>query len=387
MAQQQYTLSPLFSDTQPESTETTDTTAIPCVDVVVVGAGVGGLHTAFQLGLQELSAAVIDCLPFAGGQCAQLYPDKPIYDIPGLPHCNGQSLTDSLLRQLQPLDVRWALGTLVQSVECAAPAPAPVIGSEAAGSAHRFTVRTDAGAVQCSAVVLATGVGAFVPRMPKIKGLDRLPAGVLHTELSAVARLPAASAHRSFRTAVLGGDDAAVRAALHLADSGTVPQLVFRRSSPRADSALLQQWNERCEQGRADYVQGIPLAIQPAADAGWMLTVQHADSPAQHIRLDALLVTGGRTPQARKLLHGEQGAQLLEGKHIAVEPTTCATSMAGVYAIGDVAQYPHRNRLIVTAFHEAAQVACAIYRYLRPDAPRPLEYTTSSRRLHRLLKV
>lgn len=377
--------SPLFSES-----DLTAGTAMPNVDVAVIGAGVGGMHAAFQLALQELSVALIDCLPFAGGQCAQLYPDKPIYDIPGVPHCTGQTLTDSLLRQLQPLDIRWALGTLVQSVQR---------HQAAAGCdrSHRFILHTDKGMAGCNALVLATGVGAFVPRIPKIKGLDELPAGVLYTDAGTLA------AQRGYKNAIiLGGDDAAVQAAMQLAasdDSDARPLLVFRRGQPRADDALLQQWQKLCQQGRAGYVQGIPQAVQPAtgccndasADANpgtgstaWLLKVQHAGQPAQHLAMNTLLIAGGRTPQTRELL---QGSALLQGKHITIEPDTCASSEPGVYVIGDAAHCKHKNRLIVTAFHEATQAAYAIYRYLRPDAPRPLEYTTSSRRLHALLKV
>lgn len=364
---------------------------MPNADVAVIGAGVGGLHAAFQLALQGLSVAVMDCLPFAGGQCTQLYPDKPIYDIPGVPHCTGQTLTDSLLLQLQPLDVRWALGTLVQSVQRNQAADAD--------RSHRFTLHTDKGMAGCNALVLATGVGAFVPRIPAIKGLDGLPAGLLHTD---AATLAAQSGYS--KVIILGGDDTAVQAALQLAerDDGVRSQLVFRRSRPRADEALLQQWQALCRQGRADYVQGMPLAVQSATDSGngdngdngdsslksgnvgWLLKVQHADQPVRHLTMDALLIAGGRMPQTRELL---QGSALLQGKHITIEPDTCASSEPGVYVVGDAAHCQHKNRLIVTAFHEATQAAYAIYRYLRPDAPRPLEYTTSSRRLHALLKV
>lgn len=347
------------------------------VDVLVVGAGVCGLHAAFQLGLQELSVAVVDCLPFAGGQCVQLYAEKPIYDIPGVSHCTGQSLVDGLLDQLQPLDVRWALGTLVQCVE-------RVEGEET----YAFSVQTDKGVVRCKALLFATGVGAFVPRMPKIQGLDALPQGVVHTDVSTVLSKLSMKASKQAQPSVvvLGGEAGAVQAVDVLVEQGVVPQLVFRRSQPKVDDALRQRFDALCQQGKASYVQGKPVAVNASnnVEGSWKLKVQHADEPVQVLPFDALLIAGGRTPQARNVL---VWTDLLDGKHIAVEPTTCATAETGVYAIGDVAQYPHKNKLIVTAFHEAAQAAYAICRHLYADAPRPLEYTTSSSRLQRVLKV
>lgn len=342
----------------------------PSVDVLVVGAGVAGLHAAFQLGLQELSVAVIDCLPFVGGQCVQLYADKPIYDVPGVPHCTGQMLVDGLLQQLHPLPVQWALATVVQAVE-----------REESG----FSVATERGVVRCKALVLAAGVGAFLPRVPKINGLDVLPKALVHTDVSSI--VPMLFAQQKTSVVVLGGEAVAVQAVQylvqHLAEQDVMPHLVFRRSKPKVDGELLQSFNALLQEGRAGYVQGKPIMLQ-AHNAGWVLHVQHADEPVQKLPFDALLIAGGRTPKADNLL---AWTNLLEGKHIAVEPTTCATAEAGVYAIGDVAQYRHKNKLIVTAFHEATQAAYAIYRYLHPNAPRPLEYTTSSSRLHRVLKV
>lgn len=352
--------------------------SIPSVDVLVVGAGVAGLHAAFQLGLQELSVAVIDCLPFVGGQCVQLYANKPIYDVPGVPHCTGQTLVDGLVQQLQPLDVRWSLDTLVQSVKIVQIEKAATIDK---AKPPAFTVETDKGTVQCKALVLASGVGAFLPRMPKINGLDARPPGMVHTDVSTV--LPILTVPQEASVVVLGGETAAVQAVQRLAEQGVTPQLVFRRSQPKVDDALLQSFNALCQGARAGYVQGKPIAVQ-AQDTGWVLHVQHADEPVQKLPFTALLVAGGRTPKADNLL---AWTNLLDGKHIAVEPTTCATVQAGVYAIGDVAQYPHKNQLIVTAFHEATQAAYAIYRYLHSNAPRPLEYTTSSSRLQRILKV
>lgn len=339
-------------------------------DVVVIGAGPVGLYQVFQLGLQALHCHVVDALPQPGGQCAELYPDKPIYDIPALPRCTGAELVARLLQQIEPFAPTWHLG---QEVEA--------LSADADG---RYTLRTTRGTVlRTATVVIAAGVGAFTPRRLKLPGLDALRDGqpsyhtpVAEDEIAAPAG-----------TAVLvhGGDDRALGWALDLAARGAAVTLLYRRAVYTAEAARVARFEEAVTERRIARHVGQP--VRAVADAqGRLLGLDWLDSDgvAGHLAARRLHVSLGLSPRLGPLA---DWGLALERKLVPVDPATFATALAGVYAVGDINHYPGKLKLIVCGFHEATLAAFAIARRRSPEAPHHLEYTTSSARLQRLLGI
>ena len=342
-------------------------------DALVIGAGPAGLFTVFQLGLLELHAEVVDVLPTPGGQCAELYADKPIYDIPGLPETTGADLTQRLLRQIEPLQPGWHLGQLVTDLRW----------DEAT---RRFAVATDGGQrFAARSVFIAAGVGAFLPRSIRLDGLDRHLGRQAFHHLSQARRQPAALAGR--QVLVLGGEEPAVAAALTLVDGADAPAgvtLVHRRDDFRAAPALLQGLRQAREGGRIQVAIGQPQHLLTAGGTGALqgLVIEPPDGAAIELPCDTLLILQGLSPRLGPIA---DWGLALERKQLAVDAATFATSQPGVYAVGDIVHYPGKKKLILSAFHEATLAAHAAAHWLEPSRPTHLEYTTSSPRLQRLL--
>ena len=321
-------------------------------DAVVIGAGPVGLFQVFQLGLQGLSCHAIDALPHAGGQCTELYGDKPIYDIPGTTVCTGQELVDRLLAQLAPFAPQWHLGEQATVLE-----PQPDGG---------FLVETAQGTrLLARTVFVAAGVGAFVPRTLKAPGLDAFEGTQLHYSA------PSATALAGQHVVVHGGDEPAVGLVLELALSQTnaganAPAsitLQHRRDVFDAPAEALQQLQALRDAGRVQVAVGQVTGMEQNGE-----------------RLAALQLLGpGLGPVA-------DWGLALERKQLPVNPATFATQMPGIYAVGDVVHYPGKRKLILSGFHEATLAAFAAAEQLSGQKV-PLEYTTSSARLQQRLGV
>lgn len=334
-------------------------------DAVVIGAGPVGLWQVFQLGLQGLRVHLLDALPGPGGQCAQLYGDKTLYDIPGLPRCTGDELSARLWQQIQPFAPVAHWGQRVQTLQPAAD--------------KGYTLGMDSGLVlHTRTVFIAAGAGAFVPRTLKLPGAEALTNQQLfHHPLTQPA--PQLQAP----VLVLGADHLALTFALQC-PVGPVT-LSHRRAVFDAAPALRHALDQAVEQGRVRLCIGLPKALHSNAD-GRLTAVDIASADGAVHTVEAVQVHAflGVSPQL-----GALGNWGLEGgsKSIAVEPASCATALPGVYAVGDVCQYPGKKKLIVCGFHEATMAAFAAAQYLFPAEHRPLEYTSSSSRLHALLGV
>jgi thioredoxin reductase (NADPH) len=352
-------------------------TAAPIrTDALVIGAGPVGLFQVFELGLREIAAHVVDALPAAGGQCLELYADKPIYDIPALPACTGRELTERLLAQARPFAPAFHFGELVSGL--------------ARRADGRFDVRTRAGLqFDCGAVVLAAGVGAFVPRPLKLAGLDAFEGSQLfhHAE-----RVPA-EAIAGRRVLVAGPTTAALAFAARLAeaacrgDAGAPAQvaLMHRREVFDADEAAVAAFRAAQARGALAFIAGQPTGLQRTADGRLAaLEVLDAAGSAQTLPVDTVVVLQGLSPKLGPL--AEWGLAL-ERRQVAVDTARFQTSVPGLFAVGDVVHYPGKQRLIVCGFHEAALAAAGVAGHLRPGNDGPLEYTTSSARLQRLLGV
>lgn len=336
-------------------------------DVAVIGAGPVGMFQVFQLGLQGLRSHLIDALPHLGGQCAELYPDKPIYDIPGIPVCTGAELVQRLRQQMAPFAPTLHLGqqvqTLVQEDD----------GQWLLGTATGTTLRA-------KAVVIAAGVGSFVPKAVKVDGIDALVGHSVHYHPADLARLPL----RGQQVLVHGGDELAVQAAIDaLAQAPASVTLMHRREVFTAPEALLAQLQTHQAAGRIRVLAAQPLALQADGTALQALDVSLPDGSPHSLPVQQWLVFQGISPKLGPV--ADWGLELVK-KQLPVDTGTFVTEAPGVYAVGDINHYPGKRKLIVCGFHEATLAAFSIAEYLT-DKPVLLQYTTSSSHLQSLLGV
>lgn len=339
-------------------------------DALVIGAGPVGLFLVFELGLLGLRAHVVDALPHVGGQPVELYRDKAIYDIPAVPVCTGQELTDRLLQQIAPFEPQFHLGQTVLSLNTLPDG--------------RFAVRSSSGTQwTAKAVFIAAGVGAFQPKRLKVAGLEAFE----DSQLFYRVRQPHAFAGQHL--VVVGGDDTALEWALRLSAPGPHQAdsvvLVHRRDAFQADEATVAAVRERCAQGKLRFVVG---QITGHSHHGGRLTHAHVTGPdgeVQQLPLDALMVFMGLSPQLGPV--AEWGLAM-ERKQLAVDTEKFSTAVPGIFAVGDVNTYPGKRKLILCGFHEATLAAYAAAAWVSPSRqPVQLQYTTSSSQLHRLLGV
>lgn len=352
-------------------------------DVLVVGAGPAGLFQVFQLGLLGLRVALIDALPQAGGQCLALYPDKPIYDVPGIPVCTGRELTAQLWAQAQPFlraPVAPSCGPLWQHL---------VAGLRREGegwrvdTAHAHTAHAGP-SIQCKGVVLATGAGAFLPRGMGLAGLEALD-NVHHL----MPQGSQAGAWAGQHVVVAGGGEEALLAATQLlawpADQAPARiTLLHRRAVLQAPDDLLAAVNQALADGRLHLQVGMPTGFTAQDGRLQHLSLLQPDASTADFAADQWLVQLGLSPKLGPL--AQWGVDLAR-KQVQVDASTFATNLGGIHAIGDAITYPGKLRLIVSAFHEATLAAHAMARAWVPQHPTQPLYTTTSAVLHHRLGV
>jgi thioredoxin reductase (NADPH) len=344
-------------------------------DALIVGAGPVGLFQVFELGLLEVKAHIVDSLAYPGGQCIELYPDKPIYDIPAVPMCTGRELTDNLLKQIEPFGATFHLGQEVTVVEKQACAD---------GSGDRFFVETSKGTrFLAKTLFVAGGVGAFQPRLLKVDGLEKHDGSQLFYRV----KNPAQFAGKSL--VIVGGGDSALDWALNFVQEGPHRAesviLVHRRDGFQAAPASVARMRELCEAMEMQFIVGQITGIEE--DAAGRLTgvkVTGGDAVTRVVPLDVLLVFFGLSPKLGPI--AEWGLTL-ERKQIVVDTEKFETSIPGIFAVGDVNTYPGKKKLILSGFHEAALAAFGAAPYIFPDKRIHLQYTTTSPKLHKVLGV
>ena len=328
---------------------------ITTTDVVIIGAGPVGLFAIFELGMLKIRAHVIDTLPALGGQCSALYPEKPIYDIPGFPAIDAQKLIDNLAQQAEPFSPTYHLGQ-------------QVVKLERIGQAWR--VITDKGTtIDCRAVIIAAGCGAFGPNRPPLADLAQYEGTSVHYM---VARR---EDFRGQTLVIAGGGDSAVDWANSLGEIAKKIYMVHRRDKFRAMPESVDKMKQLEESGKIEMV--IPYQLEALAGEGNKLTavsMKSMDGAVREVKADHLLAFFGLSMELGPI--ASWGLNL-NGSHIAVEPGTCATSAPGIFAIGDIATYPHKLKLILCGFSEAAQAAHAIRGIVYPDVAYHFEYSTS----------
>jgi thioredoxin reductase (NADPH) len=334
-------------------------------DVVIIGAGPVGLFAVFELGLLGLKSVVVDSLSRPGGQCAELYPEKPIYDIPGLPVVSGQELTDRLLEQAKPFEPTFRLGQRVLTL--------------AKRDDDRFrVVSEDAVEVDAAAVFIAAGCGSFVPRKPKLEGLDALEGTGVHY---AVRRK---DDFRDKDIVVVGGGDSALDWVLTLLDSAKSLTLVHRRDRFRAAPASVAEVMAAVDAGKMRFVLGELTKLE--APAGELEAVEVSTKEgAVRLICERLLPFFGLDMRLGPILDWQ--LDLENGKLIKVDTEKFETSTPGVFAIGDINTYPGKLKLILSGFHEAALASHGAFHCCRPGERLRFQYTTSSSELQKRLKV
>ena len=335
-------------------------------DVVIVGAGPCGLFQVFELGLLGLKAHVVDSIRQPGGQCTELYPDKPIYDIPGIPVCTGEELTEGLLKQIEPFEPGMHLNEEVAAVR--------------KDGENDFFVETSAGTqFNAKAVVIAGGVGSFQPRQMRVPRVDDLQATNVHY------RVQDPKQFAGKRLAILGGGDSALDWVIELAGIAEFITLVHRRDEYRAVPASVEKMRKLVADGKMDVVENAKVtAVDISEGAIRSMTLQPKDGDAIEVSVDDILVFFGLAPKLGPI--AEWGLDI-NRKTINVDVEKFETSVPGIYAVGDINFYPGKKKLILCGFHEAAMAAFAIKAQIEPDQKVRVQYTTTSPIMHERLGV
>jgi thioredoxin reductase (NADPH) len=334
-------------------------------DAVIIGAGPVGLFQVFELGLLEIKVHVIDSLPEVGGQCIELYPDKPIYDIPAIPVCTGRELVANLLKQIEPFKPQFHLNQEVSTLE-----------KQADG---RFLIRTSQDQQFLSkAIFIAAGVGAFQPRTLNLDGIETF----VDKQVFYRVRNPEQFAGK--RIVICGGGDSALDWALHFVDHAASVTLIHRRDEFKAAPQSITKMRALCAAGKMQLIIGQITGLESSDNKLTEIAVTNIDGEVQNIALDALLLFYGLSPKLGPI--ADWGLDI-DRKQIAVDTACFQTSTPGIYAVGDINIYPGKKKLILSGFHEAALAAFAAAAYLAPEKQIQLQYTTTSPKLHKALGV
>ena len=335
-------------------------------DVVIVGAGPIGLFAVFELGLLDMKTHLIDILDKIGGQCAELYPEKPIYDIPGIPMTSAQGLVDALMEQIKPFNPQFHLSEMVDKVE--------KIGDPL------FRVTTDQGKVfESKVVVIAAGGGSFQPKKPPIPGVDPYEGKSLHYAVRKMDQF------RGKRILIVGGGDSALDWTLNLAPIASHLTLVHRRSEFRAAPDSVNKMMALVGDGKIDFLLGQVTQLHGADGQLSKATIKGNDGSLHELACDALLPFFGLTMKLGPVANW--GFELKNNELIPVETSAFETSVPGIFAIGDINWYPGKLKLILSGFHEGALMAQKAHHYVYPEKRLVFQYTTSSTSLQKKLGV
>jgi len=335
-------------------------------DVLIIGAGPCGLFAVFELGLLDMKCHLIDILDKVGGQCAELYPEKPIYDIPGVPFTTAQGLVDALMTQIKPFGPTFHLQEMVETIE--------KIGDPL------FRVKTDQGKLfEAKVVLIAAGGGSFQPKRPPIPGIEA------YEEKSVFYSVRKMDAFRDKRILIVGGGDSALDWTLNLAPIASHLTLLHRRDQFRAAPDSVNKMMALVGEGKIDLVLGQVSSLQGEDGRIAKAIVKRNDGSDFHIACDALLPFFGLTMKLGPV--ADWGIALKDGELIPVETAAFETSVPGIFAIGDINWYPGKLKLILCGFHEASLAAQKAHHYVFPDKRLVFQYTTSSSSLQKKLGV
>jgi thioredoxin reductase (NADPH) len=333
-------------------------------EVLVIGAGPCGLFQVFELGLLGMSCHVVDSLATPGGQCTELYPDKPIYDIPALPVCGAQELVDRLLQQIAPFNAPLHLGQEVVKVH--------------KRDDGRFDVETVLGTrFDAGAVVIAGGVGSFQPRRLGLPDSEAFEGRNIHY------RVRDAAGYHGKKLAIFGGGDSALDWVIDFAGKATITH-IHRRPEFKAAPASVAKMRALEAAGQVRYIEGLADSLRVSGGTLSGINVKGADGTRHAVDADHVFAFFGLHPKLGPI--AEWGIEL-EKKALKVDTEKFQTSIPGIFAVGDINTYPGKKKLILSGFHEAALAAFAIQHYLYPAKKQFLQYTTTSPVMQKRLGV
>ena len=369
----------------PISSAPSDSPSIIETDAVIIGAGPVGLFQVFELGLLEIKAHVIDLLPYPGGQCIELYPDKPIYDIPAVPVCTGKELTDNLLKQIEPFGATFHYSQEVSTIakqddgrfllETASGMASGVGADEFQGS--RFLTKT---------IFIAAGMGAFQPRLLNLEGVDKL--AVPDAAQQVFYKVSNRAAFAGQDVVILGGGDSALDWALDFVKDGSHKAksvtLVHRRDGFAAAPASVAKMRALCEAAQMTFKVGQVTALETSGTRMTAITVTGVDGATMQVPLDMLLIFFGLSPKLGPIAYWGLD---IERRQLRVDTEKFSTSVPGIFAVGDINTYPGKKKLILSGFHECALAAFGAAAIIFPDKKVMLQYTTTSTKLHKVLGV
>jgi thioredoxin reductase (NADPH) len=333
-------------------------------DVAIIGAGPVGLFAVFELGLLNMKCHLVDILNRPGGQCAELYPEKPIYDIPALPIVTGQGLTDALLEQIKPFAPAFHFSQMVEGLE-------KIDGG--------WKLTTDCGTtITAKVVVIAAGGGSFMPKKPPIAGIDAYEGTSVFYAVRKMEQF------KDKRLVIVGGGDSALDWTLNLAPLASHLTLIHRRDEFRAAPASVSAMRELVAAGKVDLKFGQVSALHGTDGQLTAIEVTDNEKHVSTIACDNLLPFFGLTMKLGPV--ADFGLNLTENL-IPVNTENFETSTPSVFAIGDINTYPGKLKLILSGFHEGALMAQQAFRICFPEQKLRFQYTTSSSDLHKKLGV
>jgi len=333
-------------------------------DALIVGAGPVGLFAVFELGLLDIKAHVVDILDRPGGQCAELYPEKPIYDVPGIVVVTGQELTDRLMEQIKPFGAEFHFRQRVDTLE-------RLDGG--------FRLTTDIGTVfECKVLVIAAGGGSFTPKRPPLPGIERYEGTSVFYSVRKMDSL------RGRDVLIVGGGDSALDWTLNLQPVAKSLTLLHRRSEFRAAPASVQKMLALVERGDITFKLGQVTELHGEDGKLTSVTVKGADGATFEQKADVMMPFFGLTMKLGPV--ADWGLDLEENL-IPVDTAKFETSEPRIFAIGDINTYPGKLKLILSGFHEVALMSQKAHRYVYPDKRLVFQYTTSSTSLQKKLGV
>ena len=332
-------------------------------DTLIIGAGPVGLFCVHQLGIIGLKCEVVDNLDKIGGQCIELYPDKPIYDIPAVPECTGEELTNNLIKQIEPFNTNFYLGERVQDIK---------------KLEKKWIVKTNKGSeFEVSSIIIAAGVGSFEPRKFPTKDAEK------YEGKQVLYSIKDKKIFKDRTVAIFGGGDSALDWAIELSNTSKVI-LVHRRDEFRGMQASIDKVNQLKAEGKIEVYTKYQINSVIGKEKVESITIKHDDGTIKEIKTDYVLGFFGLIMQLGPI--AEWGLNL-DKKIIPVNTENFETNKEGIFAIGDICSYPGKLKLILSGFHEGALAARGCFKYARPDEKLRFEFTTTSKSAQERLGV
>jgi len=332
-------------------------------DALIIGAGPTGLFTAHQLKIIGLSCEIVDNLDKAGGQCIELYPDKPIYDIPAIPECTGEELTNNLLNQLKPFDINFHLGERVDQLK---------------KTGNNWEVKTNKGkSFSTPNVIIAGGVGSFEPRKFSIKDCEKFEGKSIFYSIKNKRIFEGKT------VSIFGGGDSALDWAVELSKNSNV-NLIHRRDEFRGAQGTVDKVYELQKSGKIELFTKYQLKNIKGNGNLESIDIEHENKEVKNLKSDYILGFFGLIMQLGPIANWGLN---LNKKTVDVDTEKFETNQKGIYAIGDICNYPGKLKLILSGFHEGALAARACFKLARPNEKYRFEFTTSSKTIKERLGV